>query len=183
MSLEVALHSRRKTGSPGSNSAGRTRYLAAVVTEHTWPPANLEWRKLWLDAHTGVLQDAVPLKTFQESFKTRRGSLSFVWIAPEDLDIIGPMALTLAVEVAGANDVFLFVNVRKFRAGTEQVFEGSYGFAGDSVSKGWQRRPLGTRPDIIYTRTTCAPAPARRRTPAGRESDSPRGTAGACNPF
>jgi len=107
MSLEVALHSRRKTGSPGSNSAGRTRYLAAVVTEHTWPLANLEWRKLWLDAHTGVLQDAVPLKTFQESFKTRRGSLSFVWIAPEDLDIIGPMALTLAVEVAGAGTVAL----------------------------------------------------------------------------
>jgi len=115
--------------------------------------------------------------TFLPTIRCGRG-----WASSQHLVCVEP-DFELMQQCPGANDVFLFVNVRKFRAGTEQVFEGSYGFAGDSVSKGWQRRPLGTRPDIIYTRTTCAPAPARRRTPAGRESDSPRGTAGACNPF
>ncbi len=65
--------------------------------------------------------------------------LPFVWTVPEDIDVIGPMALRLNVEVRGADDVFLFVGVRKIRAGVEIHFEGSFGFSGDMVSKGWQR--------------------------------------------
>jgi len=63
----------------------------------------------------------------------------FLWTVPEDLDIIGPMALRLYVEVRGAEDVFLCAGGRKIRAGVEMHFEGSFGFSGDMVSKGWQR--------------------------------------------
>ena len=69
----------------------------------------------------------------------RRGALCFVWTVPEDMDVIGPMALQLYVGLRGADDVFLFAGVRKFCGGVEAVFEGSFGFSGDMVSKGWQR--------------------------------------------
>ena len=49
------------------------------------------------------------------------------------------MALRLYVEVRGADDVNIFAGVRKIRAGVEMQFEGSFGFSGDMVSKGWQR--------------------------------------------
>jgi hypothetical protein len=66
--------------------------------------------------------------------------LSFEWLIPHDMDIIGPMALRLPVSIAGGGDVSLFVGVRKFgNYGDEAKFEGSYGYASDMVTKGWQR--------------------------------------------
>ena len=55
------------------------------------------------------------------------------------MDIIGHMALRLHLEVRGGSDPFLFAGIRKYRAGSEVTFEGSFGFSGDMVSKGWQR--------------------------------------------
>jgi hypothetical protein len=56
-----------------------------------------------------------------------------------DIDVIGPMALRLWIKAQDASDLVLFAGIRKFRAGAEVTFEGSYGFSGDMVSKGWQR--------------------------------------------
>jgi predicted acyl esterase len=47
------------------------------------------------------------------------------------------MKLRLHVEVRGADDLLLFVAVRKMRDGMEVGFEGSYGFPFDTVTKGW----------------------------------------------
>ena len=55
------------------------------------------------------------------------------------MDIIGPMALRVHVEVRGAHDVYLFAGVRKLRDGAEVLFEGTFGFPLDMVTKGWQR--------------------------------------------
>ncbi len=49
------------------------------------------------------------------------------------------MALTLHVSLDGADDTVLTAAVRKFRAGREVHFHGSYGFDHDVVTKGWQR--------------------------------------------
>ena len=57
----------------------------------------------------------------------------------EDIDIIGPMALRLPIELNGVDDMNLFAGIRKFRRGQEILFEGSFGYARDIVSKGWQR--------------------------------------------
>lgn len=112
----------------------------AITAEQTWPPHDLTWRSLNLDAKTGLLVTGTePLQPASTSFRTPRGRLSFLWTVPDDIDIIGPMALNLAIEMEGADDVFLFATIRKFRAGNEITFEGSYGFSNDSVSKGWQR--------------------------------------------
>jgi len=114
----------------------------AVVGEDTWPPADLTWTDLLLDAAAHGLAPGGPDTTSPAaatSVPTHRGTASFTWTVPEDLDVIGPMALRLHVEVQGVDDVYLFAGVRKLRGGREVVFEGSFGFSGDMVSKGWQR--------------------------------------------
>ena len=112
----------------------------AVCSEQLWPPPDLLWRTLILDATHKTITEASPAQpaTFT-SFETRRGPARFTWVVPEDMDIIGPMALRLHVELRGVQDVFLFVGIRKFRDGAELKFEGSFGFSGDMISKGWQR--------------------------------------------
>ena len=116
----------------------------AVLGEQKWPPSDLLTRTLILDAAQRTMTHGFPVQppaslSFKTWRRTRRGSARFSWLIPEDIDIIGPMALRLHVELRGAKDVFLFAGVRKFRDGTEMKFEGSFGFSGDMVSKGWQR--------------------------------------------
>jgi uncharacterized protein len=111
---------------------------AAIVQEDTWPPGNLDWRPLWLDVHDMTLGEASPAAQSQTAFSPR-GGLRFQWSVPEDIDVIGPMALRLWIKAQDANDLVVFAGIRKFRAGVEVTFEGSFGFSGDMVSKGWQR--------------------------------------------
>jgi predicted acyl esterase len=111
----------------------------AVVMESQWPPADLEWRTLALDASTMKLGGSGATQPARASFHTRGRGLQWWWEVPEDMDAIGPMALRVHVSVAGADDVHLFVGLRKFRAGREVTFEGSFGFAADMMSKGFQR--------------------------------------------
>jgi predicted acyl esterase len=111
-----------------------------VMLEDAWPPRDLQWRKLWLDAtsHTMSWQQESALSATAK-FKTPKASASFFWTVPEDMDMIGSMALYLYLEVHASDDVLVFAGLRKIRSGNEVTFEGSYGFSGDMVSKGWQR--------------------------------------------
>lgn len=111
---------------------------AAIVQEDAWPPSNLKWQSLWLDAHAMTLGEASPAAPSQVAFSSQ-DILRFRWSVPEDMDVIGPMALQLWIKAEGASDPLFFAGIRKFRAGVEVTFEGSYGFSGDMVSKGWQR--------------------------------------------
>jgi predicted acyl esterase len=112
----------------------------AIVAEASWPPGDLVERKLQLDARSGAMTEAgAPLDAASVGFDAARGVVAFTWIIPEALDVIGPMALLLHVEMKGAEDVLLFAGARKIRSGIEITFEGSYGFSGDMVSKEWQR--------------------------------------------
>lgn len=110
----------------------------AVVEEDAWPPRNLNWRPLWLDASDMTLKEGSSAAQSQAAFSSRSG-LRFQWSVPEDMDIIGPMALRLWIKAQDAGDPVLFAGIRKFRAGAEVTFEGSFGFSGDMPSKGWQR--------------------------------------------
>ena len=65
---------------------------AAIVQEDTWPPGNLDWRPLWLDARDMALGETSPAAQAQVAFSSR-DILRFQWSVPEDMDIIGPMAL------------------------------------------------------------------------------------------
>ncbi|MDE2464114.1 MAG: CocE/NonD family hydrolase [Alphaproteobacteria bacterium] len=110
----------------------------AVVHEDSWPPTNLRWRTLGLDMGAMTLAEE-PLANASELPFSSRSVLRFRWTVPESMDIIGPMAMRIWLRTKGARDLTLFVGVRKFRAGVEVGFEGSYGYSGDIVSKGWQR--------------------------------------------
>ena len=110
----------------------------AVTHETAWPPPDLTWTTLHLDASTRTLTEAVP-PAGSVSFRARRDAVTFDWTVPEDLDVIGHMAVRLYVELPDGGDVTLFVGVRKLRDGVESTFEGSFGFAYDMVTKGWQR--------------------------------------------
>jgi putative CocE/NonD family hydrolase len=137
----------------------------AVVGEQHWPPGDLQWRSLRLDAdRTTLVESAGQQPAASASFRTQRDAVSFAWTLAEDLDVIGPMALRLHIEVKGADDVFLFAGVRKIRAGAEIQFEGSFGFSGDMVSKGWQRaahreldEALSSPPQPVHTHRIAQP--------------------------
>ncbi|MGV1791939.1 CocE/NonD family hydrolase [Rhizobium sp. A37_96] len=111
----------------------------AVTGEESWPPSDLDWRPLWLDARSGSLASTQPDAEASVAFDLPDGCCSYLWTVPEDLDLIGPMALRLHLELRRGDDAFLFAGVRKLRGGVETRFEGSMGFSGDMVSKGWQR--------------------------------------------
>jgi len=112
-----------------------------VAIEHAseWPPDGIAWTELFL-ANSGRTLGLEPAPVHQAaSMSTRGAGLSYVWQVPEDIDVIGHMALRIHVELDGLDDANLFVGVRKLRGDEEVVFEGSFGFAADMVSKGWQR--------------------------------------------
>ena len=111
----------------------------AVTAEPEWPPPDLRMRRLHLDGMDGCLTDAVPRATVQTGFAMDGPGLEWTWRIPEDTDIIGPMALRLHVAARGADDLTLFVGIRKVSDGAVVPFEGSYGFDRAWMSYGWQR--------------------------------------------
>ncbi|HLH23078.1 MAG TPA: CocE/NonD family hydrolase [Chloroflexota bacterium] len=110
----------------------------AVRHEAAWPLPRTVWTPLYLHLD-GTLRAAPAATTGVVRFDTARQRVSFAWTAPEDVELTGPMALRLHVAVEGANDACLFVGVRKLRGGRHVVFEGSYGFGYDLVTRGWLR--------------------------------------------
>jgi predicted acyl esterase len=112
-----------------------------VRSEEAWPLPQTQWTDLYLRAD-GRLTNAPVTEADAVSFDMSSGRASFIWDAPEDVEITGPMALRLFVEVRGAEDVYLFVGVQKLRAGRMVPFEGSYGYGFDRVSTGWLKASL-----------------------------------------
>mgnify|MGYP000845688213 CR=1 FL=1 len=136
----------------------------AVTHESAWPPADLTWEPLFLDAVDHTLDERAPEEDAAVAFRTGRATASFSWTVPEDLDVIGHLAARLHVELREIDDVHLFVGVRKLRGDDEVTFEGSFGFAYDMVSKGWQRaahreldKSLSTPWQPVHTHRTAEP--------------------------
>ena len=137
---------------------------AAIVGTAAWPPNGLQWSTLALDASSGTLGNAQPQQADSVFFDMHEGAAVFAWTVPEDMDIVGPAALRVHVEVRGAEDVFLFAGVRKIRNGAEVLFEGTFGFPLDMVTKGWQRaahreldQQLSTPAQPVHTHRRATP--------------------------
>jgi predicted acyl esterase len=111
----------------------------AVTASEPWPPANLIWASLHLDAGGKCSPEPASVNVGRRSFSTRGAPAGFDWVFDKDVDVIGPMAVRIYVEVSGGDDAVLFAGIRKFRGRRELTFEGSFGFAWDMVTKGWQR--------------------------------------------
>ncbi|MBY0441528.1 MAG: CocE/NonD family hydrolase [Mycobacteriaceae bacterium] len=115
--------------------------VVAVREEHQWPLARTRWQPRYL-AGPGRLAPERPQTAGQITFPTRSRAAVFSWTVPEDLELTGPMAARLWLQVHGHDDANLFVGVEKWRNGRFVPFEGSYGYGRDRVSTGWQRIAL-----------------------------------------
>jgi putative CocE/NonD family hydrolase len=115
--------------------------VTAVREEVEWPLARTHWRPLYL-GEAGTLTPEPPAAAGRNSFETRSTAASFTWTATEDIELTGPMAARLWVELSGCDDANLFVGVEKWRNGRFVGFEGSYGYGRDRVTTGWQRVAL-----------------------------------------
>ncbi len=111
-----------------------------VREERSWPLAGTRWAALYLGS--GMLSESPVQTPVTTHFNSRTGRASFAFPVSADLELVGPMKLRLFVELVGANDAHLFVAVRKIANGRNIVFEGSFGFGYDVVSRGWLRVAL-----------------------------------------
>jgi uncharacterized protein len=109
--------------------------VAEVRQTADFPPAGVHERALALHAGTGRMDGAPPADAGLLTV-TRRRPARFAWTVPEDLDVVGPIAVRLYVEIPGGGDAHLFAGLRKFHAGREVTFEGSFGFERDLVTTG-----------------------------------------------
>ncbi|MGN6330839.1 MAG: CocE/NonD family hydrolase, partial [Motilibacteraceae bacterium] len=98
---------------------------AEVLMADTWPPSEGVHRYLLHLHDVGTLREEAPARTASAAFDLRRGRLHWDWQPAEDVDVLGPMAVTVHVSVAGTADPLLVARVRKLRAGREVTFEGS----------------------------------------------------------
>lgn len=115
--------------------------IVAVREEAEWPLARTRWRPLYLSA-PGVLDAQAPSTPGSIAFNTRSRAAAFNWVIPDDIELTGPIAARLWLQVDGNDDANLFVGVEKWRDGRYVGFEGSYGYGRDRVATGWQRTSL-----------------------------------------
>lgn len=115
--------------------------ITAVREETQWPLAGTRWRPMYL-AGPGLLAAEPPPTAGSIRFQTRSRAAAFNWTIPEDIELTGPMAARLWVQLDGCDDANLFVGVEKWRDGQFVAFEGSYGWGRDRVTTGWQRVSL-----------------------------------------
>lgn len=80
-----------------------------------WPLESMRWTPLHLTS-TGLSLDSAT-EPGSISFDTRSRGVRFGWTCPDDVELTGPMALRLFVEVAGHHDVDLIVGEDPLRAG------------------------------------------------------------------
>ena len=110
--------------------------VVAVHTADRWPPTQCRPLTWHLDAADQLLCAAAP--TVPASIAPPRDGVRFRWRFAEQTDVVGPIRLRLPVRTQ-RSDLTVFAGIRKMHHGREVVFEGSYGFTEDLVTRGWLR--------------------------------------------
>jgi predicted acyl esterase len=119
----------------------RGNLIAEVRAEQEWPLARTTWRDLHLGPG-GTLRESASPAAGSVTFATRANAAAFTLPVTADLEITGPMRLSLWVSVQGADDTDLFIGAEKWAGSRYVPFEGSYGFGRDRIATGWQRASL-----------------------------------------
>ncbi len=70
--------------------------------------------------------------------RVSRTGIRFALTFEQETDVVGPIRLRVQVS-AERPDLTLFAGIRKFHNGRKVVFEGSYGFTENIVTRGWLR--------------------------------------------
>ena len=83
------------------------------IPESSWPLAQTEYRRFYLDAATGTLSPQPVMKASSVSYDAKTGEATFTIGFDEDTYVIGYLKLRLWVEAAGNDDMDFFVLVQK----------------------------------------------------------------------
>jgi predicted acyl esterase len=117
----------------------RADHVVEVRDEASWPLERTAWTPRYL-SDAGLAD--TPAGPGSISFAIRRGAARFGWTVPHDIELTGPMALRLHVELHDTDDMDLVVGVEKWNGDRYVGFEGSYGYGRDRVATGWQNVAL-----------------------------------------
>ncbi len=118
-----------------------------VREEASWPPAGARIERLYLDAGAGLLERSPVAEEHVARYRAARGNgapgadrARFELSFDQDTEITGPMRLHVHVAAEDADELDLFVAIRKIAPdGSEVRFFGYNGNRRDMVAKGWLR--------------------------------------------
>jgi predicted acyl esterase len=125
--------------------------VSEVRYENQFPPENVVWTSFYLDGQNGSLSIAPRFPDSDASFDLAKDNLQYSYIFDQDTEIVGPMKLTLYVELEGCDDANIFAGIQKFHDGKEVNFDGTYGFPNDIITKTAQRVALRTVNEDLST--------------------------------
>ncbi len=122
-----------------------------VRYEDQFPPKNVVWKSLYLSNESKSLTKQKMSQLATQTFDLKNDSNIYTYTFEGDTEIVGPMKLTLFVELEGCSDANLFVGIQKFHQGKEVEFEGVYGFPNDLVARSALRVALRTVNEELST--------------------------------
>lgn len=129
-----------------------TRDDYAVRLERGFPLARTQYTKLYLDGRDGSLGGQVAEQAKVAYRPTQGGGVSFGTTFDRDAELTGYMKVKLWVSATEADDMDLFVAVRKFDAqGNEVQFRGMNGAGADVAAKGQMRVSQRELDDALST--------------------------------
>lgn len=120
----------------------RSFYDGVQRTPSTWPPAETVLRRLFLDADHGTLSEDAPAQASSARYRPEdpEDGLLLRHVFDEAVDVVGGMRLHLWVEAEEADDMDLFVAVRKLgRDGAPIEFPYANVLERGPVALGWLR--------------------------------------------
>ena len=117
----------------------RTRDQFAVRSEAAWPLDRSSFTQMYLDIEQGSLCGEPPTEEQSRDYDAAaKATVEFELSFDRSTEITGPMVLRLWVSALDADDLDLFVAVRKFdRDGREVHFYAKDGYRDGMVALGW----------------------------------------------
>lgn len=111
-----------------------------VRSEDDWPLPATRYVPFYLFPGERVLRKLPLPAAHSERYDALKGNASFRVTFDEETEVTGNIKLRLWVEAEGANDMDIFVAVKKYdRADNEVTFYGKAGYTGAPVALGWLR--------------------------------------------
>ena len=111
-----------------------------VRYESDWPIERTQYQKLYLNAATAELAEALPTKAARTDYDPNYDGAKFTFTFDRDTELSGNMKLKLWVSTSEGEDMDLFVGVRKLNAQGEEVhFYAKTGYILGPVAMGWLR--------------------------------------------
>jgi len=123
----------------------RDRHLVGTIKSETnWPIDRTDYRKLYLDAESHALQNSLPScsETGYAPLETDEGphEAAFDYKFEKTTELVGHMKLKLWVAAEDANDMDLFIAIKKYDfQGNEVTFPYYMQFDDGAVALGWLR--------------------------------------------